>query len=41
VWTLAVDEEFTTFYSGGREEKVFATELAPGKGEEGEVWTVE
>ena len=37
-----MDEEFTTFYSGGREEKVFATELArAGKGEEGEVWTVE
>ena len=41
VWALAVDEEFTTFYSGGREGKVFATELAPSKGEGEKVWTVE
>jgi len=34
VWALAVDDEFTTFYSGGREGKVFATELAPGEGRE-------
>ena len=34
VWALVVDDEFTTFYSGGREGKVFATELAPGEGGE-------
>ena len=30
VWALAVDEEFKTFYSGGRDKRVYATELTPG-----------
>ena len=32
VWALAVDEEFNTFYSGGKEGKVFATEIDSGEG---------
>ena len=35
VWALAVDEEFNTFYSGGKEGKVFATEIDSGEGREG------
>ena len=31
VWALAVDNEFTTFYSGGRDKKVYATELFESK----------
>ena len=31
VWALAVDPDFQTFYSGGREKKVYATELTPGE----------
>ena len=35
MWALAVDEEFNTFYSGGKEGKVFATEIDSGEGREG------
>lgn len=31
VWALAVDEEFTAFYSGGRDKRVCVTELNQGK----------
>ncbi len=31
VWALAVDNEFTTFYSGGRDKKVYATEVFESK----------
>ena len=34
VWALAVDEDFNTFYSGGKEGKVFATEIDSGEGRE-------
>ena len=30
MWALAVDESFTIFYSGGRDKKVYATELVEG-----------
>ena len=31
VWSLAVDEGFSTFYSGGRDKRVCVTELSQGK----------
>ena len=31
VWALAVDEEFNTFYSGGRDRRVCVTELTQGE----------
>ena len=30
VWSLAVDDDFLVFYSGGRDKRVCATELTPG-----------
>lgn len=30
VWALAVDQDFTTFFSGGRDKRVCATELNQG-----------
>ena len=31
VWSLAADEGFQTVYSGGRDKKIYATELNQGK----------